>query len=699
MPYELIIIGGGPAGITAGIYAARQKINTLLITKDFGGQIAKKAVAIENYPGFEAISGIELVEKFKKQLSKYKIDIERDEVIKVKKVNKSFFISTRSKKEFEAKAVIVASGADPRPLEVPGEKEFIGKGVSYCAVCLPSGEEIVANNSLEKIEEIGISHQVLTGDRNFKNISQIIGRDYRGKIIKVKIRFFTEPVRLTSNHPVLTSKVKRIPHRKVQVIDKPKWKKAEELNSQDVVLYPIISKIKDIEKIRFSKILGVEVKNGKAKNDQETYTSHRISDVIPVDEKFLRLGGYYLAEGSLGRQEVMIYFNKKEKKYINDSVNLIKKLFSLNPYVKTAGGVVRISIFSKLVRDLFQTLFGKNAPNKKIPHWMLFLPLEKQKEIIKGFYRGDGCLRNKDFCIVTTSRTLAYQMRDILLRFKIIPGIERRKKEKLNKVPGEIGGRKIRFNYDKYHIRIGGPSLKKMSEILSVYHPYMDKRNRVCRHAWIKGNYLYLPIREVESEGYRGRVYNLRVEGNNTYIAKNFIVHNCDGAVFSGKTVAVIGGGNSAFETALFLTNLAKKIYILEYGSEIKADKENQEAVEKSGKVKIITNAALKEIKGDKFVNSLVYQDRKTKEEKTLDVEGIFVEIGYQPTTFFVKGLVDFNEEDEIKIEFETCQTKTPGLFAAGDVNVGKFKQVTTACGEGTKAALAAFNYLKGLKV
>ena len=94
--YELIIIGGGPAGITAGIYAARQKINTLLITKDFGGQIAKKAVAIENYPGFEAISGIELVEKFKKQLSKYKIDIEREEVIKVKKVNKSFFIFTPS---------------------------------------------------------------------------------------------------------------------------------------------------------------------------------------------------------------------------------------------------------------------------------------------------------------------------------------------------------------------------------------------------------------------------------------------------------------------------------------------------------------------------------------------------------------------------------------------------------------------------
>lgn len=306
MLFDLIIIGGGPAGITAGIYAARQKIKTLLITKDFGGQVAKKAVAIENYPGFEKISGIELIEKFKKQLQRYEIDIEKDEVIKVRKVKDSFFVLTSNKKEFEAKTVIIASGADPRPLEVPGEKEFIGKGLSYCAIC--------------------------------------------------------------------------------------------------------------------------------------------------------------------------------------------------------------------------------------------------------------------------------------------------------------------------------------------------------------------------------------------------------DGSLFSDKTVAIVGGGNSGFETALFLSNIVKKIYILEYGSEVKADKENQTVVKETGKVQIITNAALKEIKGDKFVNSIVYQDRETKKEQVLDVEGIFVEIGYQPTTSFVKGLVDFNEQDEIKVEFETCRTKTPGLFAAGDVNVGHFKQITTACGEGTKAALAAFNYLKRLK-
>ena len=134
MKYDLIIIGGGPAGMTAGIYAGRLGLKTLLITKSFGGQIAKKAVSIENYPGFESILGIELVQKMEKHLRIQKIDIEMNEIRKIEKTEHGFLVFAK-KKEFQAKAVILASGADPRPLEVPGEKEFIGKGVSYCSVC------------------------------------------------------------------------------------------------------------------------------------------------------------------------------------------------------------------------------------------------------------------------------------------------------------------------------------------------------------------------------------------------------------------------------------------------------------------------------------------------------------------------------------------------------------------------------------
>jgi len=300
--YDLIIIGGGPGGVTAGIYAARQRLNTLLITKSFGGQIGKKAVGIGNYPGFEEIPGPDLIRKFEEHLKSLKINVKMEEVGKVEKNKGRFLVSTKSNK-YESHSVIIASGADPRPLEVPGEKEFIGRGVSYCAIC--------------------------------------------------------------------------------------------------------------------------------------------------------------------------------------------------------------------------------------------------------------------------------------------------------------------------------------------------------------------------------------------------------DGPLFKDKEVAVIGGGNSGFEAAFFLSNYVKKVYIFEYGTEVKADKENQELIKKTNKIEIITNTAVKEIKGENFVKGIVCEDLKTKKENVLEVEGVFVEIGTQPATSFVKDLVDFNEIDEIKVEFETCQTKTKGLYAVGDANVGKYKQIVTACGEGAKAALSAYEYVQ----
>lgn len=306
MLYDLIIIGGGPAGITAGIYAARQKLNTLLITREFGGQMVRKSVMIENYPGFEEISGLELLQKFEKQLRKQKIDIERDEVVKIVKVNEKFIITTTSKNKFESKTIIIASGADPRPLEVPGEKEFIGKGVGYCVTC--------------------------------------------------------------------------------------------------------------------------------------------------------------------------------------------------------------------------------------------------------------------------------------------------------------------------------------------------------------------------------------------------------DGPLFEGKNVAIIGGGNSGFEAAIFMSKIAKKVYIMEYGDIIKADQENRDIVAKLGNIEAMTSVKILEIQGDKFVREIIYQDKQAKKNVSLAVEGIFIEIGSQPATAFAKGLVDLNSKDEIVVDLATLATKTPGLFAAGDANIGKVKQIATAVGGGTQAALAVAGYLKNLQ-
>jgi len=142
--YDLIIIGAGPAGITASVYASRKKMNTLVITKDIGGQAAW-STDIENYTGYQFITGPELAAKFEEHMRKYAISLkENEEVIEVKKIENLVSIKT-DKGAYEAKALIVASGKKSRELNVPGEREFKNKGLTYCATCdgpLFSGKDV-----------------------------------------------------------------------------------------------------------------------------------------------------------------------------------------------------------------------------------------------------------------------------------------------------------------------------------------------------------------------------------------------------------------------------------------------------------------------------------------------------------------------------------------------------------------------------
>ena len=133
--YDVVIIGGGPAGMTAAVYAARKRLKTLLISKDLGGQVLVTA-SVENYMGYHYIEGTELMNKFKEQVRHFPIDQEiGEEAEKLSKGERIFSILTRSGKKFRAKTVIIASGKRSRSLNVSGEKRLIGRGVSYCSIC------------------------------------------------------------------------------------------------------------------------------------------------------------------------------------------------------------------------------------------------------------------------------------------------------------------------------------------------------------------------------------------------------------------------------------------------------------------------------------------------------------------------------------------------------------------------------------
>ena len=169
----------------------------------------------------------------------------------------------------------------------------------------------------------------------------------------------------------------------------------------------------------------------------------------------------------------------------------------------------------------------------------------------------------------------------------------------------------------------------------------------------------------------------------------------CDAPLFSGKKVVVVGGGNAGLEAVIDLFPYAEEVYLVEYGEALKGDPVTQEEIKKNTKLKtVILNAQTLEVLGDKFVSGLKYKDRKTSEEKILEVGGIFVEIGSVPNSEMVKGLVDLDKYGQIVIDSKHASTSRPGIFAAGDITDDPYKQNNISAGDAVKAALGAYNYL-----
>jgi alkyl hydroperoxide reductase subunit F len=168
---------------------------------------------------------------------------------------------------------------------------------------------------------------------------------------------------------------------------------------------------------------------------------------------------------------------------------------------------------------------------------------------------------------------------------------------------------------------------------------------------------------------------------------------HCDGPLFKGKHVAVIGGGNSGVEAAIDLANIVGHVTLFEFASELKADHILQKRLYSLSNVDVILNAQTTEVIGTDKVSGMIYLDRKSNEKKTIELEGIFIQIGLLPNTDFVKNIVDLSRFGEIIVDNHN-QSSLPGLFAAGDVTTVPYKQIIIAMGEGARASLGAFDYL-----
>ena len=188
----------------------------------------------------------------------------------------------------------------------------------------------------------------------------------------------------------------------------------------------------------------------------------------------------------------------------------------------------------------------------------------------------------------------------------------------------------------------------------------------------------------------------LNVPGEKEYEGKGvFYCSTCDAPLMKNKKVAVIGGGNSGLEAAIDLLPYASEIYILQRSNQLKGDAIYQEKLKTEPKVKILFQSLTKEIFGADFVSGIKYTDAETNEEKILNVEGIFVAIGYMPNTAIIKDLVRLDDNGHIIVDHKTLQTSMPGIWAAGDATDGLYNQFNTAMGDAINATLNIYDSFK----
>jgi len=187
----------------------------------------------------------------------------------------------------------------------------------------------------------------------------------------------------------------------------------------------------------------------------------------------------------------------------------------------------------------------------------------------------------------------------------------------------------------------------------------------------------------------------MNVPGEQEYRGKGVAYcPHCDGPLFKGKRVAVIGGGNSGVEAAIDLAGIVGHVTLLEFDSKLRADAVLQRKLASLANIEVHTMALTTEATGDgNKINGLLYKDRNTDEVKRVDLEGIFVQIGLLPNTDWLKGTVNLSKFGEIEIDAKG-HTSVPGVFAAGDCTTVPYKQIVIAMGAGATASLSAFDHL-----
>jgi len=394
----------------------------------------------------------------------------------------------------------------------PQNKKDIWPAVDYgrcvfCGLCVDYLQEIQVNPGLKPINQIVVGEHVLTHMGDYKPVTKIWDMEYTGKFYRIRVYGKPGALACTADHPIMAVSrplSRRKDRRLLRVTSPILFYKPEELKVGDYLVSPIVRKVVHTE--RFEK----EVRMYRG----GSHITHLSLEATP---DLFRLIGYYYAEGSCdGGRRVNFDFNANERgTFAKDCGDLALKFFNKPVKIKPNGkNGIRLVLDSALAEDFFAQ-FGKGAPNKKMPDWLFFAEPEKQLELLRGEWQGDGCrvkqARQKYLNITTTSKILAFQIQSIYARLSVVATID------TEQSPGKL---------QSYHINVFGRWALKLAKMWNIDFDYSPSKHSDKFH--IDERYVYMPIRKIEVEEVKNHhVMDVTVDGDHTFAPLGLATSNC----------------------------------------------------------------------------------------------------------------------------------------------------------------------------
>ncbi|NUN11052.1 Fe-S cluster assembly protein SufB [Candidatus Micrarchaeota archaeon] len=393
----------------------------------------------------------------------------------------------------------------------------------YVEGCFVKGTPVKTETSDKPIEEVTVGEKVLTHENRFKTVYHTQVRPYSGKLYSVTYYGDSKAeIKATEEHPFLVVKKERAEYKNTTW--NPDWSPVNNIQKGDYLAMPIDREVMS------SDVRVFNVNFGKSKGKFNSFTL-----ALRTDKDFFRLLGYYLSEGTtIGGHYVSFTFNVKEKEYLEDVKFLLLKYFEKEPIQgKIRNNGISLTLCSTKAARFFNSEFNHHAHTKQLPLWVIHESPEKQAELIKGFWRGDGSYMYQQyswgikrmFRMNTVSSTLARQLRDVLLRLDVFAGIN--SQERANK-------------HVMHTVYVGGSFLQKFANVVNaqpvnefaverqIALQKLSQASLAKSYAHITEKYAFVPVKTISFEEVVDLpVYNFSVDEDESYVAGGVAVHNC----------------------------------------------------------------------------------------------------------------------------------------------------------------------------